>query len=642
MNLKNNLKLYVNFAIAASLLTCNACKDDDRNVDPWSIKTPTEEEKEDPTPDPDKEEPVAEIAKEPVQAKSSAAKALYGYLVENFETKTISGMMANVAWNNEESERVAKLTGKYPAINGYDYIHLPYSVNGANWIDYSDITPVKSWAANNGIVAFSWHWLVPKVEVDVFGPGSLVISDPSEKPENAVETLWEGETAMGEWAGNVQIAAADFDSESLVAGAKIHVAVKDIKSAAQGSFKTMDADWSEIATGMGYFDIKGAYVLELTDEIIAALKSTGLVISGQNYTAVGAYLLPAPEGGEEIELTGKNNSGSADATTMPADWSGWYQVPATAFAEATIGDIITAKTSDVAAGAQGSFKDGGWEGLVDGDGNKYEYFEISGDFKLELDETLLTKIQKGGITISGHDYVLTGIVLTHYANGAPAKPQQGIPSLKQIGYDEYTYQPGSKFHVADAVVEGTWENDYLKYDLENVSKYLKLLQAENIPILWRPFHEASGKWFWWGSDAENYKKLWIMMYNYFESQGIDNLIWVWTSQVGDDDWYPGDKYVDVIGCDIYGSSPKPQTAYEKLKKAYPNKIITLSECGWSDYTNACVPKMSEQLAAGAKWSWFMPWYDNDGAQNSHADDAWWTDAMSTENVVTREDLPSFK
>ena len=54
---------------------------------------------------------------------------------------------ANVAWNTEMSEKVYGWTGKYPAINCFDYVHLPASVAGADWINYGDITPVFTLAA---------------------------------------------------------------------------------------------------------------------------------------------------------------------------------------------------------------------------------------------------------------------------------------------------------------------------------------------------------------------------------------------------------------------------------------------------------------------------------------------------------------
>ena len=73
-----------------------------------------------------------------------------------------------------------------------------------------------------------------------------------------------------------------------------------------------------------------------------------------------------------------------------------------------------------------------------------------------------------------------------------------------------------------------------------------------------------------------------------------------------------------------------------LSNKYSNKIVTLSECGWSEYTNSRVANISEQWESGAKWSWFMPWYDGSEAVNKHADEAWWKAAMSSEFVITRD------
>ena len=105
---------------------------------------------------------TTDLDKTPVMATSTSAKALYNYLLENVDNKIISGMMANVAWNQECADKVNEWTGKYPAINGFDYGHMPASKAGANWINYKDITPVKNWSDNHGIVQMMWHWNVPK------------------------------------------------------------------------------------------------------------------------------------------------------------------------------------------------------------------------------------------------------------------------------------------------------------------------------------------------------------------------------------------------------------------------------------------------------------------------------------------------
>ena len=122
--------------------------------------------------------PETDIAKNLVTEGATAqAQALYNYLLANYGKKTVSGIMANVAWNHDEADKVYQATGKYPALNCCDFIHIHRS--GENWIDYSDITPVKEWADAGGIVALMWHFNVPKTQAE---PGHVeeVTCTPSE------------------------------------------------------------------------------------------------------------------------------------------------------------------------------------------------------------------------------------------------------------------------------------------------------------------------------------------------------------------------------------------------------------------------------------------------------------------------------
>lgn len=102
---------------------------------------------------------------------------------------------------------------------------------------------------------------------------------------------------------------------------------------------------------------------------------------------------------------------------------------------------------------------------------------------------------------------------------------------------------------------------------------------------------------------------------------------------------PGDQYVDIVGRDVYNKETADCVSeYTSIAENYGNKIVSLSECG-------TVGLISEQWASGARWSWFMPWYDGtneDGSPVVHADEAWWKDAMSQEFVVSREELPSME
>ena len=426
-----------------------------------------------------------------VAASSAKAVKLYNYLLDNFETKTLSAMMADVAWNTEMSEKVYGWTGKYPAINCFDYVHLPASVAGADWINYGDITPVKDWSDKGGIVAAMWHWNVPKKVVG----------------EASSTQIWKGETVMpGDWSGNVQ----------------------------------------------------------MTDDAAKAV-----------------------------------------------------------FADAQVGQVIRVAVKDVAEGAQGSFKNSGWSEIASGT----DYFDISGDYTLLITEDILKSLQEGGLIIGGHDYTAVAVYLEN--NGTALDPNK----------DYAFYKADTEFDATNATVEGTWENKVFTEDLKNAAAYLKLLRDADIPVLWRPFHEAAGGWFWWGKDAASFKSLWIAMFNYFKTEGLDNLIWVWTTEGNDADWYPGDQYVDIVGRDVYNKETADCVSeYTSIAENYGNKIVSLSECG-------TVGLISEQWASGARWSWFMPWYDGtneDGSPVVHADEAWWKDAMSQEFVVSREELPSME
>ena len=88
-----------------------------------------------------------------------AAARLYDYLRSVYGTRTLSGAMAHVNWNTDEARWIGQCTGKYPAIAFFDYVHLADSPT--DWIDYGDITPVREWWEEGGLVGAGWHWNVP-------------------------------------------------------------------------------------------------------------------------------------------------------------------------------------------------------------------------------------------------------------------------------------------------------------------------------------------------------------------------------------------------------------------------------------------------------------------------------------------------
>ncbi|MBP1617367.1 MAG: beta-mannosidase [Bacteroidetes bacterium] len=219
---------------------------------------------------------------------------------------------------------------------------------------------------------------------------------------------------------------------------------------------------------------------------------------------------------------------------------------------------------------------------------------------------------------------------------------------KSEGSTDYTFGVDTQFKASNATVDGTWENTVVKADLEKISAYLLLLKNADIPVIWRPLHEASGNiyqytggtaWFWWGNDgADAYKKLWKYMFDYFQGKGLNNLIWVWTTETADSDFYPGDDYVDIVGCDIYPSSDvhaSQSATFNKVLGITNKKMITLSECGG-------IPNPNLMYANGDMWSWFMPWYGDYTTSDTQNGAAYWKTIMSNSLVVTRDQMPSLK
>ena len=169
---------------------------------------------------------------------------------------------------------------------------------------------------------------------------------------------------------------------------------------------------------------------------------------------------------------------------------------------------------------------------------------------------------------------------------------------------------------------------------DKAAKALTELKDAGIPVLWRPFHEFDGQWFWWGKDGgESFVKLWRMMYDYFTDEyGLTNLIWVlgYDGNVKNG-WYVGDDYCDIIGADTYDNSTNSKAWKRLLKVSSAGKPMTFHECG-------NVPSVEAFEKDGCIWSWFMIWHtdyikgnDKENLKNVYNSDL----------VITLDELPSF-
>ena len=201
----------------------------------------------------------------------------------------------------------------------------------------------------------------------------------------------------------------------------------------------------------------------------------------------------------------------------------------------------------------------------------------------------------------------------------------------------------------DAIMNGEDEEgmELLISDMDAIAEQLKILQEADVPVLWRPLHEASGGWFWWGDcEPESYIKLYQMMYErYTDYHGLNNLIWVWNGQDGD--WYPGDEYVDIIGEDIYPGERVYTSQMNRYIKALDytetNKMIVLSE-------NGCLFDPDLAIRDGAMWGFFATWGGEFVSENEtlniysekYTEESMLKKVYEHEHVITLDELPDLK
>ncbi|MBQ7782414.1 MAG: hypothetical protein IJ368_00430 [Oscillospiraceae bacterium] len=189
-----------------------------------------------------------------------------------------------------------------------------------------------------------------------------------------------------------------------------------------------------------------------------------------------------------------------------------------------------------------------------------------------------------------------------------------------------------------ALTKGTAEYDTLIKGMDKAAAALQELEDKGIPVLWRPFHELDGAWFWWGKGgAENFKKLWIMMYDrYTNHWELDNLIWVLGysgNGKGYDKWYPGNEYVDIAGADSYKDGSNANL-FTNVRKVVGDKMpVCFHECGR-------IPTVEQLEKDSAGWVWFMTWHTEYITENNDINDL--KSIYNHDYVITLDELPSWK
>lgn len=212
-------------------------------------------------------------------------------------------------------------------------------------------------------------------------------------------------------------------------------------------------------------------------------------------------------------------------------------------------------------------------------------------------------------------------------------------------YTEFDFTQG--FTDPSCTANCTWNTSSETYqqlvsDIDEIADMFLGLQTAGVAAVFRPIHEASGKWFWWGTKGgAAFQALYNLVYDEMVTvKGVNNLVWVWNPEYSNDiDWNPGASKYDVISLDIYDAwdySSKFITAYSELTTNFgTDKMFAVSE-------NGSIPDISVMKANNVAWSWWMPWYQSwDGLFLDQTVDAVWKANMGSDCVITLDEMPGW-
>ena len=214
----------------------------------------------------------------------------------------------------------------------------------------------------------------------------------------------------------------------------------------------------------------------------------------------------------------------------------------------------------------------------------------------------------------------------------PNFSSENIQKLPNGKYDftKCTYMDSCDFSgsIQDIMPNGKYHSEFTAY-LDIIADYALALQKQDIPVLFRPFHENSGSWFWWGGEhltPQESIDLFRYTADYLKNKGVHNFIYVYSPNgpvTNEQEYmlrYPGDDYVDILAFDQYIFYQKDNSSYNKevfhsFQKSYENlnkiakkhnKVAGIAETGAGitypeTNSNAGGLLMSDNKIFGKNW-----------------------------------------
>ena len=256
-------------------------------------------------------------------------------------------------------------------------------------------------------------------------------------------------------------------------------------------------------------------------------------------------------------------------------------------------------------------------------GLTWEYQKDSSDVKNVCgDYPAVMGFELGGIEMGDEKSLdsvpftkITEEIINHYNRGGIVTiswhPRNPLTTIEGGGLAGQKFPKGTAWDISSPTVVKSILKGGSKYDLfqtwmQRLSDFLASLKTddgEKVPVIFRPWHENTGSWFWWGEKlctADEYKALWNMLQDKLNADGFDNLLWAYSPGMAADlteqkylERYPGDDRIGVVGIDGYQWGTKKEFVAQldqnltMLTKfaADHGKIAALTECGLKNLTD---------------------------------------------------------
>ena len=248
-------------------------------------------------------------------------------------------------------------------------------------------------------------------------------------------------------------------------------------------------------------------------------------------------------------------------------------------------------------------------------GLTWEYDQDSSDVKNVCgDYPAIMGFDLGGIEMGDQKNLdsvpftrMTEEIIAHHQRGGIVTlswhPRNPITTIDGGGNAGQKFPAGSAWDTTTVVKRilpgGDAEEKFAGW-MQRVSDFLATLKTadgKKVPVIFRPWHENSGSWFWWGEKlctVDEYKALWNLLQDKLKADGFDNLVWAYSPGCQDNltaerllDRYPGDDRVDMIGLDGYQWVPEEKDIFIARTKQNLQVLCEVAQ------THGLIPAMTE-------------------------------------------------